>query len=429
MPRNLTRKGKRRGSSRQRGGGREEKVAKYVDRAKVSIDRLAAMALGGAGAAAEAEAYGVAPGVPPELATLAAKLKTPKTAKAVLAPAPVAEAIAAAAKPKKATTCPGGPVLYNRFISQVAAAIKAYGAEMDYQSVKAAAAPYWKRNKTDICGEGGEAAMAALVADAAARIVAGEAPNNLAAAAAAAPLVPVVAAATPAASNASAGKTKKSRKTLGSVNTPPGLREVLAANAPGAGANAAGATNTKKNKKAKKVTVKSPTPSAVRLYTANFSNGNGGANRGSPRFLTPVGGLPALTSEPLVTPAGAASAASPVLNLGAPGGTPNFSAAGVTPSAPPGSPKAAALAAVAKEDFGSGAGGSAASQVNFENMGLNNATGLRKIVKNGETYFMNVQNDGKRALFGGENGVQWIGYLESNGRIRPTNEPERRERR
>lgn len=227
-----------------------EKAEMYAEKIKVYADKLKDLLVAAEGGVA------ASPGSA-GLAGLAAKLKTPAAAAAGLG------AAAAAAK-KAPITCPGGPVLYNRFITSIknllkekyqsvnpASSVKEFDSKYPHAKVKEIAGAAWKASKGAICGEEGDAALTAMAQAEADRIYSMTSGRgftnegrgtvaNIAAAAARANTPPRAAVALGPPAGAGA-QTKKAKKTV----------TILGANSPVAGALTLAPAKTAKVKKSK----------------------------------------------------------------------------------------------------------------------------------------------------------------------------------
>ena len=210
------------GATRKVRRSQAEKAEMYAEKIKVYADKLKDMVAGEGGAA-----------------------PVPVAAKA---PAPAAGlgAAAAAVVKKAPITCPGGPVLYNRFITSIknllkekyqaanpTSSVKEFDSKYPHAKVKEVAGAAWKASKGAICGEEGDAALAAMAQSEADRIYsmtsgrgftnAGRGTvENVAAAAARANTVRPAGAALgpPAGAGAQTKKVKKTVTILG-ANSPP----------------------------------------------------------------------------------------------------------------------------------------------------------------------------------------------------------------
>lgn len=219
-----------------------EKAEMYAEKIKVYADKLKDLLVAAEGGVAAAPV---------------AAARTPAVAAAGLG------APAAAAK-KAPITCPGGPVLYNRFITSIknllkekyqsvnpASSVKEFDSKYPHAKVKEIAGAAWKASKGAICGEEGDAALTAMAQAEADRIYSMTSGRgftnegrgtvaNIAAAAARANTPPRAAVALGPPAGAGA-QTKKAKKTV----------TILGANSPAAGALTLAPAKTAKVKKSK----------------------------------------------------------------------------------------------------------------------------------------------------------------------------------
>jgi hypothetical protein len=349
-------------------------------------------------------------------------------------------------KPKKPTTCPGGPLLYNEFIRELNDAIVARrgnGKQVKYQPLKMKASKYWAAVKKEACTSGGIEYVKEQARKAAKLILRGYSSYNKT---------------TPKAlllnSNFETRKVKKMPNAAAAA--------ALETAAPAAAGNAF-ANNLNglglpgkpvRTKKVKKVKVM--TPSAATAVTpgrgspvlneaaalaaleeveaensARRGNGNGNG-LGSPAAAAASGSPAAAPAAAALENRGRAALNAAVVSAlnranggngaGGAGASPALggltpasaaSSAGSTPAPRPAPGGAAARSPNSARSANGNANGNAAAY-GYTNLGNYNAnTGLRRIrAKNGEEYYMNDEH----GIYG-ENGTAFIGTLKPGGNI------------
>jgi hypothetical protein len=351
-----------------------------------------------------------------ERAMAAARAKLPEVPENyVAAPKVVKE------KQPKGAACPGGPILYNKFIVEVHRQINAMGTPMAYHDAKAAASDFWKKIKKTVCfGNNPDpmiikfarnAAMAILSRNSSdfnsslAMTAAGAAPamfNNYAE-----PAPPVQAV------KVKKTKTKKvNQPVVQAVEEP--VEEPVYENAlpnfSGFGLNGSKKTRTKKNKtkKTKKVSFpnnytnttavipNTPVMPASVAAAANMRNNSGPV---TPPFYNSAPTTPPFYNSPSTTqalPPPVMNASGPLMSIGqsmSKSKTPNYNTPANTPN------------------------------YNTPNVNNNNGQNIKKVSIDGEEYWMNTGSKGLYKVDEDDSFGAWVGYRQNNGSIRFTDQP------
>jgi hypothetical protein len=329
-------------------------------------------------------------------------------------------------KQPKGAACPGGPILYNKFIVEVHRQINAMGTPMAYHDAKAAASDFWKKIKKTVCFGNNPDPMIIKFARNAAMAILSRDPSEFNAS-----LAMTAAGASPAMFNnyveaappvqavkVKKTKTKKVNQPLSSSTSNAIERAMAAARAKlpevveepvyendlpnfsGFGLNGSKKTRTKKNKtkKTKKVSFpnnytnttavipNTPVMPASIAAAANIRNNSGPVT--PPFYNSPP------TTQPLPPPV--MNASGPLLSINqsmSKSKTPNYNTPANTPN------------------------------YNTPNVNNNNGHNIKKVSIDGEEYWMNTGSKGLYKVDEDDSFGAWVGYRQNNGSIRFTDEP------
>ncbi len=340
-----------------------------------------------------------------ERAMAAARAKLPEVPENyVAAPKVVKE------KQPKGAACPGGPILYNKFIVEVHRQINAMGTPMAYHDAKAAASDFWKKIKKTVCFGNNPDPMIIKFARNAAIAILSRDPSefnvSLRMTAAGAPpaMFNSYIEAAPPVQPVKVKKTKTKK-----VNQPvvqpveEAVYENAIPNFSEFGLNGSKKSKTKKNKtkKTKKVS-----------FPNNYRNTTSG--------IPPTPAMPASVAANTRNNSGPTTP--PLYNSG-PTTPPFYNSAPNTVALPPPVMNAAGPLLSINQSMSKSKSPNYNTPANTTNVNNNNGQNIKKIDIDGEEYWMNKSSKGLYKVDEDDGFGAWVGYRENNGSIRYTDEP------